>query len=134
MGGYYIILVKVLVFNILYFMHLHFIKCALRGNLHCWLKSNPFLLHSDFYARTQNISFFERANNWLQNSITMRIFTIGILILLLLIPVSMVESLIREREYRLESAINEVSAKWGDPQTITGLIVTLPYYTYSKAN
>ena len=47
---------------------------------------------------TNNQSFFERANNWLKQSITIRIFTIGILILLLLIPVSMVESIISERE------------------------------------
>lgn len=81
---------------------------------------------------TENPSFFERLNNWLKQSITIRIFTIGVLILLLLIPVSMVESLIREREERQTEAIAEVSSKWGEPQTITGLIITVPYKTYSK--
>jgi inner membrane protein len=81
---------------------------------------------------TNNQSFFERANNWLKQSITIRIFTIGILILLLLIPVSMVESIIKEREERQEEAITEVSSKWGEQQTITGLVLTVPYKSYSK--
>ena len=68
----------------------------------------------------------------MKNSITIRLITIGILILLLLIPVSMVKDLIREREYRLQDAINEVSSKWGNSQTITGLILTVPYYSYTK--
>ena len=33
-------------------------------------------------------SFFEKANNWVKNSITIRLITIGILIILLLIPVT----------------------------------------------
>ena len=81
---------------------------------------------------TPKYTFFERANHWLKQSITIRLFTIGILILLLLIPVSMVESLIRERESRQEEAIREVSSKWGEQQTITGLVLTVPYKTYEK--
>lgn len=81
---------------------------------------------------TNNPSFFERANNWVKTSITLKIFTIGILILLLLIPVSMVERLIDERKYRQEEAITEVSSKWGEAQTITGPVLTVPYLTYSK--
>ena len=81
---------------------------------------------------TTKPTFFEKANNWLKQSLTIRLITIGILILLLLIPVSMVESLIREREYRQEEAIREVSSKWGEQQTITGLVLTVPYKTYAK--
>jgi inner membrane protein len=81
---------------------------------------------------TNNPSFFERANNWIKQSITIRLITIGIIILLLLIPVSMVESLIMEREARQNEAISEVSSKWGEQQTITGLVLTVPYKTYSK--
>ncbi|HXD94179.1 MAG TPA: cell envelope integrity protein CreD [Bacteroidia bacterium] len=77
-------------------------------------------------------TFFEKLNNWIKQSITIRLFTIGILILLLLIPVSMVESLIRERESRQEDAIREVSSKWGEQQTITGLVLTVPYKTYER--
>lgn len=81
---------------------------------------------------TTNLTFFEKANNWLKRSITIRLITIGILILLLLIPVSMVESLIGEREFRQQEAITEVSSKWGERQTITGLVLTVPYKTYEK--
>lgn len=79
-----------------------------------------------------NSSIFEKFNNWIKQSISIRLFTIGILILLLLIPVSMVENLIREREYRQKDAIQEVSSKWGEQQTITGLVLTIPYKSYSK--
>ena len=81
---------------------------------------------------TNNITFFERANNWIKRSVTIRLFTIGVIILLLLIPVSMVERLIYERENRQREAITEVSSKWGEQQTITGLVLTIPYKTYSK--
>lgn len=77
-------------------------------------------------------SFFQSANRWLRQSVTIRIITITILILLLLIPVSMVESLIRERQGRQEEAIREVSSTWGEAQTVTGPVLTVPYKTYSK--
>lgn len=54
----------------------------------------------------QDVSFFEKARNWISNSITLRLFTIGILILIMLIPVSMIEDLIRERQYRQSDAQN----------------------------
>ena len=80
----------------------------------------------------ENLSFFERANNWLKNSIMIRLITIGFLLLLLLIPIEMVMDLIREREYRQQDAIREVSSKWGTEQTIKGLVLTIPYQIYSK--
>ncbi|PCJ81675.1 MAG: cell envelope integrity protein CreD [Bacteroidetes bacterium] len=73
-----------------------------------------------------------KVNNWLKNSITVKLLTIGILLLFLLIPVSMVKDLIREREYRQEEAIREVSSKWGEDQTVFGLVLTIPYNTYNK--
>ena len=82
--------------------------------------------------KPERLTFFERANNWLKHSITIRLFTIGVLILLLLIPISMVRDLIRERENRQEGAIREVSSKWGEAQTVVGLVLTVPYNTYTK--
>ncbi|MDP3927865.1 MAG: cell envelope integrity protein CreD [Bacteroidota bacterium] len=78
------------------------------------------------------MSFFERASVWIKQSISIRLFTMGILILLLLIPVSMIESLIREREERQTEAIQEVSAIWGGEQTIKGLVLSVPYKTHTK--
>ena len=77
-------------------------------------------------------TFFERLNNWVKNSITVKILSIGFLILILLIPAQMVESLIRERQYTREGAIDEVSSKWGYAQTITGPVLTVPYKAFAK--
>ena len=82
--------------------------------------------------KSENQSFIQKANNWLKTSISVRVITIGVLILLLLIPVSMVRDLIKERQYRQEDAVKEVSSKWGNKQTIRGLVLTVPYNTYTK--
>jgi inner membrane protein len=81
---------------------------------------------------TEKNGFFDKANQWIRNSVTIRLITIGVLILLMLIPVSMVQDIIREREYRHQEAIREVSSKWGEAQVITGPVLTIPYYNYSK--
>lgn len=80
----------------------------------------------------EKMTFFEFANNRMKNSITIRLMTIGILILLLLIPVSMVQDLIKERENRQEDAVSEVSSKWGKAQTVMGLVLTIPFNSYTK--
>lgn len=72
-------------------------------------------------------SSFEKVNNKVRNSLTFRIITIVVLILLLLIPVSMIQSLISEREYRQQEAYTEVSSKWANEQIVTGPILTVPY-------
>ncbi|GAA4375748.1 cell envelope integrity protein CreD [Hymenobacter koreensis] len=72
-------------------------------------------------------SFFERLNTWLRQSITIKMVSIGILILLLLIPVSMVENLIQERAQTRDEATAEVSAKWGGAQQVTGPVLVVPY-------
>ena len=66
-------------------------------------------------------SFFQRFGTSLKGIV------IFFLMLVLLIPTSMVESLIYERESRQSEAINEVSSKWGLRQTISGPILVLPY-------
>ena len=80
----------------------------------------------------EKLSFFERFNLWLKQSITIRLITIGILILFLLIPVSMVESVIREREERKNEATQEISSTWGAQQTVCGPVLTIPYKTVTK--
>ena len=78
------------------------------------------------------VTLIEKANAWLKASISIRLLTIGLLILLLLIPVSMVQELIKERHERQEEAIKEVSDKWGSAQILLGLVLTVPYTTSSK--
>lgn len=73
-----------------------------------------------------------RIGNGFKNSIIVKIISIGIIALLLLIPASSIESLIYERQMNRESAIEEVSSKWGGEQTITGPILTIPYKVYFK--
>jgi inner membrane protein len=78
-------------------------------------------------------SFFERLNLWIKNSITIKLISIGILILIMLIPTTMIESLIQERQNTMDNAVAEVSSKWGNAQIITGPVLTVPYKAYKKA-
>ncbi|HAS36398.1 MAG TPA: cell envelope integrity protein CreD [Flavobacteriales bacterium] len=74
-------------------------------------------------------SFFER------NAVTLKIISIAILALILLIPNSMVQSVIHERENRRQEAIEDISAKWGLQQTVTGPVLNIPYYKeYRNSN
>jgi len=67
---------------------------------------------------------------WMKYSISARLIIIGFLVMLLLIPSFMIRSLIRERQDRRNDAISEVSEKWGQTQTITGPILSIPYTKY----
>src|SRR5688572_23610262 len=81
----------------------------------------------------ENLSFFERLNHWAKNSISLKLITIGFLILILLIPTSMLTSLITERESLRNEAINEVSSKWGRTQLLGGPVLSIPYkYNYKN--
>lgn len=57
----------------------------------------------------------------------LQVLLVGFLILLLQIPISMIEGIIRERETRRDQAMEEVTDKWGKEQTIIGPMVTVPY-------
>ncbi len=69
---------------------------------------------------------------WLKTSITVRMLMMGALILILLIPLSYVKSLIRERKYRQKEVVNEINQKWGDEVLLYGPILKVPYKTYTK--
>lgn len=79
-------------------------------------------------------SVFERANHWMKTSVTLKILSIGFLVLLLMLPAALIKDLIREREYRQSGVVNEVSSKWGEAQTFCGPILTVPYYAYETTN
>lgn len=73
---------------------------------------------------------FERFNDWVRQSLMLKLLAVGILILILLIPTSMVNSLIQERKYNSQDVISEVSSAWSNPQTIAGPVLTVPYKEY----
>lgn len=68
----------------------------------------------------------------LKSNIYFKVGTVVIITLLLLIPTSMIEGLIMEREMTQNEAIKEVSSKWGEEQTISGPFISVPYYRYVK--
>jgi len=56
-----------------------------------------------------------------------RLLAIGFLVLLLHIPTSMIQGVIRERQATRAAAVSEVTEKWGRHQTIVGPWITVPY-------
>lgn len=66
-------------------------------------------------------------NAWARRSITLKLIVIGVLMLLLLIPTSLLDSLIYERQNLRDQAIAEVSQKWGGSQTIGGPVISVPF-------
>ncbi len=52
------------------------------------------------------------------------------MILIFLIPIALIQSLIHERIDFQKEAINEVSSKWGNEQTISGPVISIPYYDF----
>ncbi len=77
-------------------------------------------------------NLFERFNQWITESIMVKLFSIGFLILILLIPASWIESLIRERQGRAEEVIQEVSEKWSGDQTLSGPVLMIPFTKIEK--
>ena len=66
------------------------------------------------------------------HNIYFKIAVIAFIAILLLLPSAMIMNLIQEREGIQQEAIWEVSSKWGNSQTITGPILTVPYDRYIK--
>lgn len=69
----------------------------------------------------QGRSFTER------HSTTIKVVVVGILTLLLLIPLGMIRSLIYERQSTKNSAVADITSKWGGEQTVTGPCLVVPY-------
>ncbi len=68
----------------------------------------------------------------LRDSTAVKLLVTGMLILLLLIPLGMVGSLVREREQRGQQVAEEVAASWGYRQVLAGPVLTVPYRWYTK--
>lgn len=60
-----------------------------------------------------------------KESVALRIILVGCLIVFLLIPLWMIQSLISERRVYRDEAVREISKSWAGPQTIAGPLLTL---------
>lgn len=70
---------------------------------------------------------FDRLNTWMSGSVTLKLFSIAVLLLLMLIPSSMVEDLITERAANRDAATAEISSQWANSQLVLGPVLVLPY-------
>ena len=68
----------------------------------------------------------------LKESIGLRFMIIALLVIVLLIPTFMIQVLIEERQKRKDETTSEVTNKWGNPQTVSGPVLVVPYQFYSE--
>ena len=66
---------------------------------------------------------------WARRSVVLKMFGIGFIILLLLVPLALLSGLIDDRERQRDTARRSVAAQWGQEQTIGGPVLTVPYTT-----
>lgn len=71
-----------------------------------------------------------RFAHWISTSLTARMFMVGFLTLVLLIPLIYVQELIRERQNRQQEVIGEIGEKWGEEVVVYGPILEIPYKSY----
>ena len=71
---------------------------------------------------------------WFKDSVTLKLAVISLLSLVLLIPNSMIQKLILEREETRNEVITEINSKWGNDQTVVGPIISIPYKEYYQKN
>ena len=77
----------------------------------------------------QNPMARKEKNFFQSNAFLVKITLIGILTLLLLIPISMVESLIRERQRLSLSSRDQITERWSKEQTVAAVVLSLPFHT-----
>ncbi len=70
---------------------------------------------------------FEKRNLIERYSTSIKAVVVGVLTLMLLIPLAMIQSLIRERQNTKQGAVQDITSKWGGEQTITGPCLVIPY-------
>lgn len=85
-------------------------------------------------VNTPPLNIFERFNRWIEESIMIKLFSIGFLVLILLLPASWIQDLMQERESRAEGVIQEISSKWSGSQTLSGPILVIPYKVQEKVD
>lgn len=65
-----------------------------------------------------------------QYPLLLKFIFIGLLILVLWIPSTMIKNLIEEREARHQETRQEITKSWGAAQTLGGVVLNIPYQNY----
>ncbi len=79
-------------------------------------------------------SAIEKFQEWTGRSVSLKLLTIGFIILLLLIPQSYISDLINERQFRQIAVEEEVTEKWSREQTLVGPYISLPFFTLKEVH
>lgn len=79
-------------------------------------------------------SILEKLNYWIKNSVSLKLFLIGLITILLLIPAEMIRNIIAEREIMQAKATEEVNSMWAENQLITGPVLTIPFLYDQEEN
>lgn len=69
-----------------------------------------------------------------KNSIMIKAIVVAVMTIVMLIPITLIESLIEERCDSQIAVQEEISQKWGDTQKITGPVLVLPIQKISKGD
>ncbi len=75
----------------------------------------------------ESAGLITRLQVWVRESISIKIFSIGVLVLLLLIPTTWIQSLIEERQHRAQSVVQDISETWSGEQVLLGPVLVIPY-------
>jgi len=60
----------------------------------------------------ESLGLLNRLQAWIRESVTLKILSIGFLVLLLLIPTAWIQSLISERQQRAQSVVQDINETW----------------------
>jgi len=70
--------------------------------------------------------------HWIKTSITARMFMVGALVLILLIPLIYIEELIKERAFRQQDVISKINQQWGNEVILNGPVLKIPYKVFNE--
>lgn len=77
---------------------------------------------------TQEKSIIETIGQFISKSVTLKILSIFILMLLLMIPMAFIRELINERDTLRQTTIAKTTDEWAKEQHIYGPVLTIPFY------
>jgi len=69
----------------------------------------------------------------LMRSPAVKLFSIGFIVLVLMIPLLMVWGLLSDRERRADDVAGEISNSWGGPQRLAGPFLVVPFHEVQKS-